>query len=139
MKISDFGFCAQVTREMQRRKSLVGTPYWMAPEVIARKPYGTEVSILKPLESVLFGHQKISSELSIVNIITCKIESPVTYTTHCSWEYKWQSLVFVNYIYNNLNLFAHFKINYFVVQFPGWHLVSWYHGSGNDWWWATIF
>ena len=43
MKLSDFGFCAQVTEEMPRRKSLVGTPYWMAPEVISRKPYGPEV------------------------------------------------------------------------------------------------
>ena len=45
VKLSDFGFCAQVTEEMQRRNSLVGTPYWMAPEVISRKPYGPEVSI----------------------------------------------------------------------------------------------
>lgn len=43
VKLSDFGFCAQVTEEMPRRKSLVGTPYWMAPEVISRKPYGPEV------------------------------------------------------------------------------------------------
>jgi len=36
-----------VTEEMPRRKSLVGTPYLMAPEVISRKPYGTEVIIIK--------------------------------------------------------------------------------------------
>ena len=47
VKLSDFGFCAQVTEEIPRRKSLVSTPYWMAPEVISRKPYGTEVIIIK--------------------------------------------------------------------------------------------
>ncbi|CDW54059.1 serine:threonine protein kinase PAK 4 [Trichuris trichiura] len=45
IKLSDFGFCAQVTPELVRRKSLVGTPYWMSPEVISRIPYGTEVDI----------------------------------------------------------------------------------------------
>jgi len=45
VKLSDFGFCAQVIEEMPRRKSLVGTPYCMAPEVISRKPYGTEADI----------------------------------------------------------------------------------------------
>ncbi|KAM9317895.1 serine/threonine-protein kinase PAK 4 [Pholidichthys leucotaenia] len=45
VKLSDFGFCAQVSQEVQRRKSLVGTPYWMAPELISRLPYGPEVDI----------------------------------------------------------------------------------------------
>lgn len=43
VKLSDFGFCAQVSQELPKRKSLVGTPYWMAPEVISRLPYGPEV------------------------------------------------------------------------------------------------
>eukprot|EP00066_Takifugu_rubripes_P017752 XP_011607018.1 PREDICTED: serine/threonine-protein kinase PAK 4 [Takifugu rubripes] len=45
VKLSDFGFCAQVSKEVQKRKSLVGTPYWMAPELISRLPYGPEVDI----------------------------------------------------------------------------------------------
>lgn len=45
VKLSDFGFCAQVSQELPRRKSLVGTPYWMSPEVISRLPYGPEVDI----------------------------------------------------------------------------------------------
>ncbi|KFO58665.1 Serine/threonine-protein kinase PAK 4, partial [Corvus brachyrhynchos] len=45
VKLSDFGFCAQVNKEVPRRKSLVGTPYWMAPELISRLPYGPEVGL----------------------------------------------------------------------------------------------
>lgn len=44
VKLSDFGFCAQISKDIPKRKSLVGTPYWMAPEVISKTPYGTEVS-----------------------------------------------------------------------------------------------
>ncbi|XP_028854905.1 serine/threonine-protein kinase PAK 6 [Denticeps clupeoides] len=45
IKLSDFGFCAQISKDIPKRKSLVGTPYWMAPEVISKSPYGTEVDI----------------------------------------------------------------------------------------------
>ncbi|KAF7647912.1 hypothetical protein LDENG_00164610, partial [Lucifuga dentata] len=45
VKLSDFGFCAQISKDVSKRKSLVGTPYWMAPEVISKMPYGTEVDI----------------------------------------------------------------------------------------------
>uniref|UniRef100_A0A8C9BKC1 non-specific serine/threonine protein kinase n=1 Tax=Phocoena sinus TaxID=42100 RepID=A0A8C9BKC1_PHOSS len=44
VKLSDFGFCAQISKDVPKRKSLVGTPYWMAPEVICRCLYATEVS-----------------------------------------------------------------------------------------------
>lgn len=46
IKLSDFGFCAQISKDIPKRKSLVGTPYWMAPEVISKSPYGTEVKII---------------------------------------------------------------------------------------------
>jgi len=31
VKIADFGFAIQLTKEILNRKSLVGTPAWMAP------------------------------------------------------------------------------------------------------------
>ena len=45
VKLSDFGFCAHLSRENPFRRSLVGTPYWMAPEIIGRQQYGPEVDI----------------------------------------------------------------------------------------------
>uniref|UniRef100_A0A8C1CLS8 non-specific serine/threonine protein kinase n=1 Tax=Cyprinus carpio carpio TaxID=630221 RepID=A0A8C1CLS8_CYPCA len=45
VKLSDFGFCAQISKDIPKRKSLVGTPYWMAPEVVSKTPYGTEVDM----------------------------------------------------------------------------------------------
>jgi p21-activated kinase 2 len=31
IKVADFGFAIQLTKETQKRKSVVGTPAWMAP------------------------------------------------------------------------------------------------------------
>ncbi len=45
VKISDFGYCARITSERQKRNTLIGTAYWMAPEVIKQKPYDQRVDV----------------------------------------------------------------------------------------------
>ena len=45
VKIADFGYAAQLTQQQQKRNTVVGTPYWMAPELIRGHDYGTRVDI----------------------------------------------------------------------------------------------
>ncbi|CEP15924.1 hypothetical protein [Parasitella parasitica] len=45
IKLADFGHCAQLSKSQPERNSIVGTPYWMAPEVIKGLQYNAKVDI----------------------------------------------------------------------------------------------
>ncbi|XP_066190698.1 serine/threonine-protein kinase PAK 3-like [Sylvia atricapilla] len=45
VKLADFGFSAQLTPEQSRRSSMVGSTWWMAPEVVKGQLYGPKTDI----------------------------------------------------------------------------------------------
>lgn len=45
VRLADFGFCAQLTDERDVRHSVVGTPFWMAPELIRASEYAYSADI----------------------------------------------------------------------------------------------
>ena len=45
VKIADFGFAINLTTETSKRTSVVGTPYWMAPELIRGQEYDFKVDV----------------------------------------------------------------------------------------------
>lgn len=65
VKIADFG----VSEVLGRSKELMGTPYWMAPEVCAQESYGPKVTLTAVcvrffsnfLLSATFGHWALQS------------------------------------------------------------------------------
>jgi len=45
VKLADFGYAAQLTKSKPKRITIVGTPYWMAPELIRGQNYDRKVDI----------------------------------------------------------------------------------------------
>ena len=45
VKVCDFGVSTQLRMEAEARKTVIGTPFWMAPEIFTQDGYGTAVDM----------------------------------------------------------------------------------------------
>ncbi|KWX13614.1 Kinase/ STE STE20 /Serine/threonine-protein kinase [Giardia duodenalis assemblage B] len=76
LKLSDFGFAVQLNTKQPTRKSVVGTPFWMAPELIRGAEYNTKVDcwslgivVLELCES-LPPHMEMQPLKAVFKIVT---------------------------------------------------------------------
>jgi len=95
-KLCDFGFAAQLTSERQKRKSVVGTPYWMAPEIIKSQDYGTAVDIwslgIMALE-MAEGDPPLFEEPPLKALFLIVTSPPPTLTDPSKWSDDFQDFI----------------------------------------------
>ena len=75
VKIADFGFAINLTEEHNKRRSVVGTPYWMAPELIRGLEYDAKVDVWS------MGITALEMADGYVEGVHCVVVVPLDYRT----------------------------------------------------------
>lgn len=96
VKLGDFGYAAQLTQEHEARHSVVGTPSWMAPELVVGMDYGVSVDVwslgIVAIEMVL-GEPPYLNENPMKALYFIATKPPPTIPNDGLWSEDFQSFV----------------------------------------------
>lgn len=96
VKLGDFGYAAQLTQEHEARHSVVGTPSWMAPELIVGTDYGVSVDIwslgIVAIETV-YGEPPYLNENPMKALYFIATKPSPTIPSDGRWSGNFQSFV----------------------------------------------
>ena len=96
VKLADFGFAVNLTSEESKRTSVVGTPYWMAPELIKAEKYDTSVDIWSlgiTLIEMAEGEPPFMSLPVLKALLTITTRPPSTLKSKSSWSQAMQDFL----------------------------------------------
>lgn len=89
VKLADFGFAVGLTEEENKRSSVVGTPYWMAPELIRGLEYDLKVDVwstgITAIE-MAEGEPPLIDEQPLRALLLITIQPPPTLMKPAEWS-----------------------------------------------------
>lgn len=89
VKLADFGFAVGLTAEEDKRKSVVGTPYWMAPELIRGLEYDFKVDVWSlgiTLIEMAEGEPPLIDEQPLRALLLITIQPSPTLQKQAQWS-----------------------------------------------------
>jgi len=96
VKLIDFGVSAILKSHDEKRKTLIGTPYWMAPEIISNKtrysPYDNKVDIWSVGITIIELAEK-DPPLAQMNPMRALMQIPLRESPKLAHPQKWSSAI----------------------------------------------